>query len=139
MVSGSIDIANSPLGRDHSAVEQARFADSLEWAERVLAFLAFVDGRLSTGQLVDNQIILDQDDTIEAPPNNIHLAFEVQEIDPEVAIAVTLHDPLVYLVTLAGRFGRNALQHSRVEVVRVDRRTGNKTAQYIRIIQDGDV
>ena len=98
-----------------------------------------MDQGLAANQLVYDNVVPDEQHAPEIPARHFRLAFEVQPIRPEIPVPDALDDSLVDLEALAGGFCTDAILYPGIKVLRIDRGAREKSAQHIRIIQDGDV
>jgi hypothetical protein len=88
--------------------------------------LPFTDQGLAANQFVHDDVVLDEQNAVEAPARHIHLTFEIQSINPEIAIAGAFDGSLFNLETRAGRFSIDAIPYPGIELVRVGRRADIK-------------
>ncbi len=72
--------------------------------------------RLTAGQFINNRVVPDQKNCIEAPADNSHLAIEIKVIHQEIAVAVTLYNPVIDLIPLAVCLSHDAFQNTGIRV-----------------------
>ncbi|MGK2915834.1 MAG: hypothetical protein ACSLE5_15540, partial [Porticoccaceae bacterium] len=77
-------------------------AKPLQWPKRVTHLIALADARLATSKGINDQIIDEYDQRIEAPPSRIRDANKIEGIKPEVS------DTLAFHIAHRDRIGRAA-------------------------------
>jgi len=79
-------------------------------------FFRLLNRGLPAGELVDDDVVLQQDEAVEAPARGVRLALEAEHIEHHIAHALPVHLALVDLEAAAAHLGHHALAHAVVEV-----------------------
>src|SRR4030066_663742 len=111
----------------------------LKWPERIVALFKFAGNRLAAGRLVYDHVVLDQDNPVEAPANNVRFAPEIHEIRPEIPVALAGYGFVFQLISLAGGICKDAVVHPFFQFESIDGRIWDEAAKYVGVIENNDI